>query len=169
MRTRIVVRLKAPDPSVATVLVTLRRIAGEICPEQMQRYDGWEFTGPGRLDDTVLKIVDKYDDIVNPNKETYIFLQEHPLPGENPELVWVSVFISDRIDGSAESWLDILQCSGFEIDNVFRGVLWRLGFPEGTPVETAAKNARAISVTTDRKHGLLGNPISQEISIRADE
>lgn len=169
MQTRIAVRLKAPDPAAVTALVTLRRIAGDICPEKLNRYELWEFHGTGETDDIAVSIVEEYEDIVNPNKETYIILQDYPLPGEDSNLAWVSVFISDRIDGAGESWLDILSRSGYEIGKVSCGVLWRLGYPDWIPIETVLMNAGEIAITTDRKHGLLGNPISQNIRIVSDE
>lgn len=169
MQTNIAVRLKAPDPAAVTALVTLRQIAGKICPLRLNRYELWEFSGVGESDDMAISIVEKYEDIVNPNKETYIILRDYPLPGENANLVWVSVLISDKVDSRGESWLDILVRGGYELEKLSHGVLWRLGFPAGTSLSSAEMNAREIAVTTDRKHGLLGNPISQNILVIPDE
>ncbi len=162
----IAVRLKAPDPAAITALSTLKRINPDKCPGRLERYDFWRFINPIDGKRTVEKIVSHFHDIVNPNKQSWSFSDtsgSHPSPVE--ELVWIEVLVTDKVDSISENWTDILRRNNFEAERVMYSVLWRLGFPSGTSMTDARERTLALTVTSHRDHGLLANPISQNITI----
>ncbi|MEN8208957.1 MAG: hypothetical protein ABFR50_06875, partial [Candidatus Fermentibacteria bacterium] len=102
----IIVRLKSPDPAAMTAMSTFRRIYPEKCPDSLERYDHWRFVNPVRGRETVTGIVSRYHDIVNPNKQTWAFINEPGKPSDlsNNGIVWIDVLVTDRIDSVSENW-----------------------------------------------------------------
>ncbi len=162
----IAVRLKAPDPAAMTALSTLKRINPATCPCSLERYDYWRFIKPGGGKVTVEKIVSHFHDIVNPNKQSWSFSDESgSLHSWDEELVWTEVLVTDKVDSISENWTEILRRNKYEVERVMYSVLWRLGFPSGTSIADARERTLALTVTSHRDHGLLANPISQNISL----
>lgn len=159
------VRLRSPDPAAVTALATLRRVLPGEAPEELQRYERWEFNGSGVLQGTVTAIIDHFDDIVNPNKQTWTLLERGPLPGEDPDMVWCGIQVTDIEDSVSENWTSILRRRGYPLERVVHSILWRAGFPAGTPASEAVRKAKAIALTTGRDRGLLANPVSQTVTV----
>ncbi len=158
----IVVSLKAPDPAAMTAMSTLRRINPDECPDTLERYDYWCFTNPSEGRETVSGIVSRYHDIVNPNKQTWSFIDnEHVRSDINR--IWIDVLVTDRIDSVSENWTSILRRNNCEVDGVRCSVLWRFGFESGVSFETARNRVLDLTVSTHRDHGLLANPVSQKV------
>jgi len=162
----IVVRLKAPDPAAMTALSTLRRINPEKCPEKLERYDHWSFSGLPGGGGTVSDIVSRFHDIVNPNKQTWSFTDAGIEADRQTEpIVWVDVLVTDKIDSVSENWTAILRRNGYEVESVCWSVLWRFGFASDISESIARKKALELTVSTSRDHGLLANPVSQKIDL----
>lgn len=162
----IVVRLKAPDPAAMTAMSTFKRISPEACPVFLERYDHWRFLNPGLGRETVSRIVSRYHDIVNPNKQTWSFINDGILPaGPNETTVWVGVLVTDITDSVSENWTSILHKSSHDVEAVRWSVLWRFGFTSGTSLENAGKRVLDLTVSSHRDHGLLANPVSQKIDL----
>jgi hypothetical protein len=162
----IVVRLKAPDPAAMTAMTTFKRINPDICPNILERYDHWRFLNPARGRETVSEIVLRYHDIVNPNKQTWSFIDDGSMTaGPDNRIVWVGVLVTDRIDSVSENWTSILCRNRFDVEGVRWSVLWRFGFASGTSEEDARKKALDLTVSSHRDHGLLANPVSQKIDL----
>lgn len=162
----IVVRLKAPDPAAMTAMSTFKRISPEICPNILERYDHWCFLNPTRGKDTIREIVLRYHDIVNPNKQTWSFIDDGSIPaGPDNSIVWTGVLVTDKIDSVSENWTSILRRSSYDVEGVRWSVLWRFGFASGTSEEDARKKALDLTVSSHRDHGLLANPVSQKIDL----
>jgi len=163
----IAVRLKSPDPAAMTAMSTFRRIYPESCPDSLQRYDYWRFMNPCRGRETVSGIVSRYHDIVNPNKQTWSFIDEFNKPVErlNDSMVWIDVLVTDRIDSVSENWTAILRRNNCEVEEVLCSVLWRFGFASGISYENARNRVLDLTVSTYRDHGLLANPVSQKIDL----
>jgi len=168
---RIAVKLKAPDPAAVTAEYTLRRLMPAECPVCLERYDLWEFHVSRGGRESVSEVVGHFTDIVNPNKQKFIFLEEASsipltLPGENPELTWVGIVISDHDNSISENWTSVMVKRGFPVEKVRFETLWRLAWPSGTPPLRAEAMAMAVSESTTRNSGLLGNPVSQSITLQ---
>ncbi|MCK4671195.1 MAG: hypothetical protein KAT47_01545 [Candidatus Aegiribacteria sp.] len=162
----IAVRLKAPDPAAMTALSTLKRINPDTCPGRLERYDYWQFINPSDGKRTVEKIVSHFHDIVNPNKQYWSFSDESgSILSGNEELVWTEVLVTDKVDSISENWTDILRRNKYEVEKVMYSVLWRLGYPSGTSMAEARERTLALTITSYRDHGLLANPISQNIHL----
>lgn len=155
------VRLKSPDPEAATALCTLQRVLPACAPEELWRYDLWEFSMKSGNSGCVEEMIGHFTDIVNPNKHFRFILSkgQHP-SGESQSLSWAGVLVRDHRDSRSDNWSVVLARRGFPVEKVRWGVLWRFGFAEGTqdPVGLAMK--AALSET--RELGLLANPVSQE-------
>jgi hypothetical protein len=167
-RIMVAVRLKAPDPAAITARDTLRRFMPAEYPLQLDRYDLWEFQVRSGGRETVTEVVNHFTDIVNPNKQKYCFIEETGtlLPGEDPSLVWAGVVITDHDNSVSENWTAVMEKRGFPVAGVAYGTLWRLAWPSGTAHARAEEMALSISTSTSRESGLLGNPISQLISLQ---
>jgi hypothetical protein len=165
----IIVRLKSPDPAAMTAMSTFRRIYPETCPDSLERYDYWCFMNPDQGRETVSGIVLRYHDIVNPNKQTWSFIDELSNPSERSDdsMVWVDVLVTDRIDSVSENWTAILRRSSCEVEGVLCSVLWRFGFASGISYDNARKRVQDLTVSNYRDHGLLANPVSQKIDLPA--
>ena len=163
----IAVRLKAPDPAAVTAEYTLRRIMPDQCPVRLDRYDLWEFDVSSGGRDTVSDAVSHFTDIVNPNKQKYTFVDSGLLPGEDPDLVWVGVMISDHDSSTSENWTSVMGKRGFPVESVRFETLWRLAWPAGTSLSEAREMALAVSTSRSRESGLLGNPVFQRITLQA--
>lgn len=160
----IVVSLKAPDPAAMTAISTFRRINPEKCPDSLERYDYWCFSNPSEGRETVSGIVSRYHDIVNPNKQTWSFIDNKSTPVRpDDSIIWIDVLVTDRIDSVSENWTSILRRNNCEIDSVRCSVLWRFGFASGVSFENARSRVLDLTVSTYRDHGLLANPVSQKI------
>ena len=166
-RIRVAVGLKAPDPAALTALRTLRRLMPDQCPVKLDRYDLWEFQVRSGGRETVSEVVNHFTDIVNPNKQKYSFVEEGEslLPGEDPALIWTGVVISDHDDSLSANWTAVMEKRDFPVDSVDFGTLWRMAWPAGTDAASAEEMALSISTSTSRERGLLGNPVSQRITI----
>lgn len=163
---RIIVKLKAPDPEAITAMSTLRRISPDICPDGLQRYDHWSFTGPEADEGTVREAVSQFTDIVNPNKQSWTTFQPGECPrGPDRSLKWTGVLVSDRVDSVSENWTRILRRMDPGIERVRYSVLWLLGFSRDIHDGLACERAMSLAVTTHRDSGLLANPVSQEIEL----
>ncbi len=123
----IIVRLKSPDPAAMTAMSTFRRIYPDNCPGSLQRYDYWCFLNPAGGMETVSGIVSRYHDIVNPNKQTWSFIDEFSDPDDRPDdgMVLIDVRVTDRIDSLSENWTAILRRNNSEVEGVLCSVLWR--------------------------------------------
>lgn len=162
----IAVKLKAPDPAAMTALSTLERINPDTCPCRLERYEYWRFIGPGGGKRTVEKIVSHFHDIVNPNKQSWSYTDAGgSIHFGKDEFVWIEVLVTDKVDSISENWTDLLRRNKYEVERVVYSVLWRLGFPSGTSVTEARERTLALTVTSYRDHGLLANPISQNINL----
>ncbi len=165
----IIVRLKSPDPAAMTALSTFRRIYPEKCPGVLERCDYWCFVNPVQGRETVSGIVSRYHDIVNPNKQTWSFIDEFskpPDPSDNG-MVWIDVLVTDRIDSVSENWTAIMRRSDCEVEGVLCSVLWRFGFASGISCDDARNRVLELTASTYRDHGLLANPVSQKIDLPA--
>lgn len=165
----IAVRLKSPDPAAMTAMSTFRRIYPETCPDSLERYDYWCFLNPCLGRETVSGIVSRYHDIVNPNKQTWSFIDEISEPGDRSDdrMVWIDVLVTDRIDSVSENWTAILRRNNCEVEGVLCSVLWRFGFTSGISFDNARNRVLDLTVSTYRDHGLLANPVSQKIDLSA--
>ena len=165
----IIVKLKSPDPAAMTALSTYRRIYPETCPDSLQRFDYWCFMNPGQGRETVSGIVSRYHDIVNPNKQTWSFIDEFsaPVDRSGDRMVWVDVLVTDRIDSVSENWTAILRRNTSEVEGVLCSVLWRFGFASGISYDNARSRVLDLTVSSYRDHGLLANPVSQKIDLPA--
>jgi hypothetical protein len=161
----IAVMLKSPDPAAVTALATLGRVLPADCPLKLHRFERWEFSGPDCRHEAVSTAVGHFDDIVNPNKQAWVFLESGPLPGDEPTLVWRSVVVTDREDSLSENWTSILSGKGFPFERVVHSILWRLGFSAGTQAAEASRRSIAVAVTSSREGGLLANPVSQSVRV----
>ena len=160
------VRLKAPEPAAMTALSTLKRINPDTCPGRLERYEYWRFIRPLDGKRTVEKIVSHFHDIVNPNKQSWSFSDgSGTLHSGEEELVWTEVLVTDKVDSISENWTDILRRNKHEIEKVMYSVLWRLGYPSGTSMVEARERTLALTITSYRDHGLLANPVSQNINL----
>jgi len=167
-RILIAVKLKAPDPAAVTAEYTLRRLMPDECPARLERYDLWEFHVSRGGRESVSEVVGHFTDIVNPNKQKFTFLEDSAdfLPGENPDLTWVGIVISDHDNSKSENWTSVMVKRGFPVEKVRFETLWRLAWSSGTPQDRAEAMAMAVSVSTTRNSGLLGNPVSQSITLQ---
>ncbi len=165
----IIVRLKSPDPAAITAMSTFRRIYPETCPDSLQRYDYWCFMNPRQGRETINGIVSRYHDIVNPNKQTWSFIDESGDPDDQSDdsMIWIDVRVTDRIDSVSENWTAILRRNSSEVDGVLCSVLWRFGFAPGISYDNARSRVLELTVSTYRDHGLLANPVSQKIDLPA--
>jgi hypothetical protein len=162
----IAVRLKAPDPAAMTALSTLKRINPDTCPERLERFEHWRFIRPLDGKRTVERIVSHFHDIVNPNKQSWNFSGgSGSIHSGDEELVWTEVLVTDKVDSISENWTDILIRNKYEVEKVMYSVLWRLGYASGTSMAEARERTLALTVTSYRDHGLLANPISQNINL----
>ena len=162
----IVVSLKAPDPAAMTAMSTFKRISPGICPDILERYDHWCFLNPALGRKTVSRIVSRYHDIVNPNKQIWSFINDGTLPaGPDKTTVWAAVLVTDIIDSVSENWTSILNKSSHDVEAVRWSVLWRFGFSSGTSEEDAGKRVLDLTVSSRRDQGLLANPVSQKIEL----
>ncbi len=163
---RMAVSLRAADPAAVTAAETLRRTMPRHAPAELGRYDHWEVRlregGSGEL----RRMVERTDEMANPNKQVWTELTGcRTLPGEDPSLTWVSVLVTDVVDSVSENWTALLSLR-YPVESVRLSVLWRLGYPEGTPEEEALDRAEAVAVSRDRRGGLLANPVSQRVVVR---
>lgn len=165
----IIVSLKSPDPAAMTAMSTFRRIYPAKCPDKLLRYDHWRFMNPGQGTETVSGIVSRYHDIVNPNKQTWSYIDEFSKPSDQSDdgMIWIDVLVTDRIDSVSENWTAILRRSSCEIDGVLCSVLWRFGFASGISCDDARNRVLDLTASTYRDHGLLANPVSQKIDLPA--
>ncbi len=167
-RILVAVRLKVPDPAALTASITLKRLMPDECPLRLDRYDLWEFQVRIGGRETVTEVVNHFTDIVNPNKQKYFFVEKTDtlLPGEDPSLVWAGIVITDHDNSVSGNWTAVLEKRGFPVSSVAYGTLWRMAWPGGTVPARAEEMALSISVSTSRESGLLGNPVSQRITLQ---
>lgn len=164
MVVRAAIRLKSSDPVAGTALRALSRAMPDSCPEAIFRYDLWEFDLPGGREE-VRAILERFPDILNPNKQECFFPEESLLPGESPSLSWVSVEVSERSGSAGSTWSQVIGRAGFELQGVRLMTLWRLGYPSAAGLDRALEAAGEIAVSVSRNRGLLSNPVSQSASV----
>ncbi|MCK5786917.1 MAG: hypothetical protein KAH54_10230 [Candidatus Sabulitectum sp.] len=161
---QITVRLKTPDPQAVTALNTIKAMRLQFPPVKLQRNELWEFDVSSGGRDTVSGIVSHFTDIVNPNKQSWLFSEKDSLlAGEDPELMWVGVVVRDHVDSISENWTDLLKRRGFAVASLSYGVLWRFGYLKNTDEALARKMALDLSCSKTREGGLFSNPVSQEV------
>jgi len=165
----IAVRLKAPDPAAATALSTMKRISPEETPDLLQRYDYWEFTGIECTENTVREIVEHFDDIVNPNKQSWSFTPSGGLPADDGDHTSAGVLVTDREDSISENWTAILKRRGFPVEKVMHSVLWIFGFSREISCTRLKSIVAGQAVTSRRDAGLLANPVSQTVRLILEE
>ena len=162
---QITVRLKTPDPQAVTALNTIKAMRLQLPPVKLQRHELWEFEVADGGRDTVCDLVNHFTDIVNPNKQMWMFPEKNSsLTDEDTELVWVGVVVRDFSDSVSSNWTDLLKRRGFPLNSLRYGVLWRFGYMKDTDEALAAKMAMDLSVSNTRTGGLFSNPVSQEVS-----
>lgn len=162
---QIAVRLKTPDPQAATALNTIRDMRLQLPPLKIQRHELWEFEVSSGGRKTVSELVRHFTDIVNPNKQTWVFPEKETcFSEEDPELQWVGIIVRDHVDSISENWTDLLKRRGFAVESLRYGVLWRLGYLKDTDEALTKKMALDLSVSDTRASGLFSNPVSQEVS-----
>lgn len=162
---QIAVKLRTPDPQAVTALNTIKAMRLQLPPVKLNRSDLWEFEVQGHEQDVVSGIVNRFTDMVNPNKQTWSFLKKDSLvPGEDPDLQWVGVVVRDHVDSVSENWTELLKRRGFPVVSLRYGVLWRFGYLKNTDEALALKMALDLSVSNTREGGLFSNPVSQEVS-----
>lgn len=160
MRHVLAVTLKSPDPAAVTALGALAGFMPQSAPSSVLRYDLWEFES--ELDrNAVQEAVGCYPDILNPNKQRGVFLDDGLPPLPAGDLVWVGVRIEEVSSGASEAWTRLLSRSQACISSARVSVLWLLGYPAGTSPAEASARAGEVSVAVDRTRGLLANPVSQ--------
>lgn len=161
------VGLRASDPEALTALATLRETMGEGAPSRILRFGLWEVRMQGVPSSGVEEMLRRYEDIVNPNKNTLTMLDGdlRGLPGYDPDLLWVPVRVHNRDDAASESWLSLLSGAGFAVEDLGVSVLWLLGYSKVTGPKEAQRLADEAAVTRTRTRGLLGNPVSQRITV----
>lgn len=164
MRHILAVTLKSPDPSAITALGALTGFMPGSAPARILRYDAWEFEADGDRD-SIIRTVDRYPDILNPNKQRGVFLDAELPPVAGDGLVWVGVRVMDISSGASEGWTSLLRKAGTGISSVKLSVLWLLGYPPGTAAGEAVRMAEEAAVAVGRTRGLLANPISQAASV----
>jgi hypothetical protein len=121
---------------------------------------------PSRGKETIREVILRYHDIVNPNKQTWSFIDDGIVPeGSDNGTVWIGVLVTDRIDSVSENWTSILCRNRLDVEGVRWSVLWRFGFAPGTSQEDARMKALDLTVSSHRDHGLLANPVSQKIDL----
>ncbi len=161
----IAVSLKAPDPAAVTALAAMKRMDPSGAPGVLERYEYWTFRGPGVSRDAVTEMISHYTDIVNPNKQIWIFAGDLLAGKKNDGRTWVPVLVSDRVDSVSETWTAILSGRRRRLETVRYSVLWLMGFDGGIPEDAAVAMAMGLAVTERRDRGLLANPVSQEVEI----
>ncbi len=162
---QIAVRLKTPDPEATTALNAIKAMRLQLPPLKLKRHDLWEFEVSDGGRDTVSELVSHFTDIVNPNKQSWLFPAKHSmLDGENPELHWVGVVVRDHKDSASANWTELVRRRGFAVTSVKCGVLWRFGYLKDTDDALVKKMALDLSVSKTRAGGLLSNPVFQEVS-----
>ncbi len=162
---QIAVKLITPDPQAVTALNTIRAMRLQLPPLKLHRYDLWDFSISSGGKDTVSELVGHFTDIVNPNKETWTFIEKDlPLKGEDPELQWVGIVVRDYVDSVSDNWTELLKRRGFPVESLRCSVLWRLGYLKNTDEALTRKMALDLSVSRTRAGGLFSNPVSQEVS-----
>ncbi len=162
---QIAVRLKTPDPQAVTALNTIKAMRLQLPPLKLCRHDLWEFEVSSGGRDTVSELIGHFADIVNPNKQLWLFTEkDSSLAGEDPELQWAGIVVRDYVDSVSENWTELLKRRGFPVEALRCGVLWRFGYLKGTDEALIKKMAMDLSVSDTREGGLFSNPVSQEVS-----
>ena len=93
MRHVLAVTLKSPDPAAITALGALAGFMPGSAPVRILRYEVWEFEAECDRD-SIVRTVDRYPDILNPNKQRGAFLDAElpPVAGDGqwvfPPLGW---------------------------------------------------------------------------------
>ena len=161
----IAVALRAPDPAASTALATMKRVSPGKAPGALQRFDCWQFAGMECTEEVVKGIVEHFDDIVNPNKQTWSFIPRNGLPSAAEEFTWTGVLVTDREDSVSENWTAILRRREFPVEKVVHSVLWMLGFQESSTQGELDRTVLELAVTSRRDGGLLANPVSQIVQL----
>ena len=161
----IAVGLRAPDPAASTALATMKRVSPGNAPAALHRFDCWQFAGMECTEETVQGIVEHFDDIVNPNKQTWSFIPRNGLPPAAGEFTWAGVLVTDREDSVSENWTAILRRRDFPVEKVVHSVLWMLGFQNPSTQGDLDSTVLELAVTSRRDGGLLANPVSQIVHL----
>ena len=163
------VGLKAVDPEAVTALQALRETMPDHAPARLLRFTLWQVgMEDGAESEDVERMLRSYEDIVNPNKHTLVMLDgDGPARslGADAGMLWVPARVHNLDDSVSEGWLGLLKRAGYSVSSLDVSVLWLLGYAEEVGRERAGKMARRVSVTRSRREGLLGNPVSQRVTV----
>ncbi len=160
------VALRAADPEAITALQALRETMPESAPEELLRFTLWQVRTSTDLDASRAEaMLRRYEDIVNPNKHTLTMLDDGVGRLAGGDMVWVPVRVHNLDDTLSEVWLSLLSEAGYPVLGLDVSVLWLTGYPFETPRGEALEMAGAVSVTRSRSEGLLGNRVSQRVSV----
>lgn len=160
------VELKAVDPEAVTALQALRETMPKRAPAELRRYVLWQVMLSGEASQQEAEAMfRRYEDIVNPNKHRLTMLEGgvEGLAGDG--LQWVPVRVHNLDDTVSEGWFSLLSGAGYPVAGLDVSVLWLLGYPPHTTPESAVDMAGAVAVTRSRREGLLGNPVSQRVTV----
>jgi hypothetical protein len=75
------------------------------------------------------------------------------------------VVIEDHDDSVSANWTAVMEKRGFPVVRIQYGTLWRMAWSGDTPRPKVEEMAMAVSVSRSREQGLLGNPVSQRITL----
>ena len=160
------VELKAVDPEAVTALQALKETMPARAPEELRRYVLWQVMMPQETDPSEAEaMLRRYEDIVNPNKHRLIMLDGGVEGLAGNDLLWVPVRVHNLDDTVSEGWLSLLAGAGYPVAGLDVSVLWLLGYPSDISPEAALDKAGAVAVTRSRREGLLGNPVSQRVTV----
>ncbi len=161
---QIAVKLNTPDPQAITALNAIKAMRLQLPPLKIQRYDLWDFEVIEGGIDTVSNVVKHFSDIVNPNKQSWMFAgEEISFPEEDTELQWVGIVVKDFVDSISDNWTELLKRREFPVLSLSHSVLWRMGYLIDTDEALVKKMALDLAVSKSRSSGLFSNPISQEV------
>lgn len=182
---KLLVKLKIPDVTAVTAKNTLQRRMGyKDILRDLRREDYWKIKVEAKNEKEVrrlgVELAEKANIFVNPNKHTYRL----EVGGQRSEdrrqkqdarrqrlgedkLYPVRVLVSYLEDGTAHLICDTLQNRlryGKRILEVQRGTIWTL-IIRAENKRVARQIAQEITLTKDRKKGLLVNPHFQKYQI----
>jgi hypothetical protein len=163
---RAAVELRAADPEAITALQALRETMPDQAPRRLRRFTLWEVRmAAGTTVSRTESMLRSYEDIVNPNKHRLTLLDGGTHDLTEDDLLWVPIRVHNLDDTASEGWLSLLAAAGHPVLDLDVSVLWLAGYPRSTPRGTALEMAGELAVTRSRASGLLGNPVSQRITV----
>lgn len=162
-----VVARRGLDPAAETCEVALRELLG-LEVDAVERAELWRFQVPdadevarAELQDRLRSAACRAGRYVNLNRDTCTWLRgPRPYTRTPAAGTAVDVWVRDGAgcDASALAWFRAQASS--RVEEVQRGVLWRLYLPIADPTR-ARERGLEIAVTRARGEGLLANPHAQ--------